>query len=69
LSDLKLTKRELEIAALLVDGLANKQIAFRLSIGLSTVRNHVSSIMRKLDVQNRVQAAIRLYQAGIRPGT
>jgi two-component system nitrate/nitrite response regulator NarL len=50
-----LTPREREIAALIADGLSNKQIARRLSIELATVKNHVHNILRKLGVSRRDQ--------------
>jgi two-component system nitrate/nitrite response regulator NarL len=50
-----LTPREREIAALIGDGLSNKQIARRLSIELATVKNHVHNILRKLGVSRRDQ--------------
>jgi DNA-binding NarL/FixJ family response regulator len=55
-----LTPREREIAALIADGLSNKQIARRLSIELATVKNHVHNILRKLGVSRRDQIAARL---------
>ena len=53
-----LTPREREIAALIGDGLSNKQIARRLSIELATVKNHVHNILRKLGVSRRDQIRI-----------
>jgi two-component system, NarL family, nitrate/nitrite response regulator NarL len=50
-----LTPREREIAALIADGLSNKQIARRLSIEPATVKNHVHNILRKLGVSGRDQ--------------
>jgi two-component system nitrate/nitrite response regulator NarL len=55
LSDL--TKRELEVLALIERGLANKEIARRLSIGLPTVKNHVHRILKKLQAHRRGEAA------------
>lgn len=52
-----LTTREQEVARLLVDGLSNKQIAARLTIELPTVKNHVHSILDKLGVPGRRDAA------------
>ena len=53
-----LTKRELEIVKLLVKGLNNKQIAKELFITCHTVKAHISSIFRKLNVRNRILAAV-----------
>ena len=52
-----LTSRETEVVALIDAGLSNKQIAARLSIQLSTVKNHVHNILEKLDVPARDDAA------------
>lgn len=57
-----LTEREKEILALLVEGLGNKEIAHRLSISQSTVRNHLHNILYKLHLDNRVQLAIYAYR-------
>jgi two-component system nitrate/nitrite response regulator NarL len=65
----RLTAREREILGLIAEGLSNKQIARRLSIGLSTVKNHVHSIMKKLDVRERHQAVTRLRAGGARVET
>ena len=53
-----LTPREREIAALIGDGLSNKQIARRLSIELATVKNHVHNMLRKLGVTRRDQIVL-----------
>jgi DNA-binding NarL/FixJ family response regulator len=50
--------RELEVLQLVARGKANPEIAEALFIGQSTVRNHISSILMKLQVDNRVQAAV-----------
>ena len=52
-----LTARELEVLALLVEGLRNAEIAERLFVSEKTVDHHVSAILRKLDVPTRAQAA------------
>lgn len=56
----RLTSRELEVAALLQEGLANKQIARRLTIQLPTVKNHVHNILKKLEAPTRSDAAALL---------
>lgn len=53
-----LTRRELEIIKLLVGGLYNKEIADTLNISEKTVKNHISSIFRKINVSDRTQAAV-----------
>jgi NarL family two-component system response regulator LiaR len=53
-----LSKRELEVLALLVEGLSNREIAQRLSISPATVKHHVSACMSKLGAANRAQAAV-----------
>jgi DNA-binding NarL/FixJ family response regulator len=60
----RLTTRELEVATLLQQGLSNKQIARRLTIQLPTVKNHVHSILRKLDAPTRREAAEVLRTGG-----
>lgn len=57
-----LTKREYEITILIADGLNNKAIADKLFISEKTVKNHVSNILKKLQVEDRVQAAIFAYK-------
>lgn len=53
-----LTERENEVLKLLSNGMLNKEIATALYISEKTVKNHVSSIFRKLNVQDRTQAAV-----------
>jgi DNA-binding NarL/FixJ family response regulator len=60
-----LSAREVQVLELIVAGLANKQIAYTLSIAEYTVKNHVKSILDKLDVQDRTQAATAAIQRGI----
>jgi two-component system, NarL family, nitrate/nitrite response regulator NarL len=55
-----LTARELEIALLVAQGLSNKEIARRLHITLATVKNHVHSILNKLQVTRRADVGQRL---------
>jgi NarL family two-component system response regulator LiaR len=51
-----LTERELEVLALMVEGLNNTQIAGRLSVSSSTIKSHVSNILSKLEVTSRTEA-------------
>jgi len=60
-----LSAREVQVLALIVRGLANKQIAFTLNIAEHTVKNHVKNILSKLGVQDRTQAATAAIQRGI----
>lgn len=59
----QLTQRERDVLRLLADGLGDRDIAAALTISRRTVETHVSSILRKLDVRNRVEAA-RRYRDG-----
>jgi NarL family two-component system response regulator LiaR len=53
-----LTAREYDVLRLIVEGLANKQIAQRLGIGEKTIKTHVSRVLAKLGVADRTQAAV-----------
>ena len=60
-----LTGREREVLALLVEGLANADIAERLYIGVSTAKSHVSNILSKLSVATRTEAVSLALQRGL----
>jgi DNA-binding NarL/FixJ family response regulator len=60
-----LTERETDVLRLLAGGKANKEIAADLMIGEKTVKTHVSSILNKLGVQSRTQAALYAAQSGL----
>jgi len=61
----KLTSRECEVLALLVEGLTNHQIADVLGVAASTVKTHVQNVMLKLGASDRTQAAVIAVRAGI----
>ncbi|MBV9335314.1 MAG: response regulator transcription factor [Solirubrobacterales bacterium] len=58
-SDPKLTPRELEVLKFVARGIDNREIARSLFLSEHTVKNHVSNILLKLQVENRIQAAVR----------
>lgn len=60
----KLTKRELEILALLAKGFLYKEIADQLGISLSTVRAHLHTVYEKLHVQSRTEAVVKYLNKG-----
>lgn len=60
-----LTDREIEVLALIVEGMNNTQIAKKLFITLSTAKAHVHSILQKLYVSNRTQATIQAVKEGL----
>ncbi|MEV0429524.1 response regulator transcription factor [Micromonospora sp. NPDC050495] len=60
-----LTQREAQILSLLVKGLSNSEIAERIRLAEGTVKTYVSTILLRLDVKNRVQAAILAHEAGL----
>lgn len=64
-----ITSREHEVLSLLAAGLSNREIAHRLSISERTARTHVSSILDKLGLRSRTQAALYAIQQGLAPAT
>lgn len=60
-----LTEREIEVLRLVGQGLSNKEIALELNIGEKTVKTHVSSILSKLGVVSRTQAALHAVKIGL----
>jgi DNA-binding NarL/FixJ family response regulator len=62
------TERERAVLVLIAEGLSNTEIAARIHIGVGTVKDHVSTILTKLDVGSRVQAALVAQRAGLLDG-
>lgn len=59
-----LSPREMEILQFVTHGLSNKEIATKLGISQQTVKNHMTSILKKLNVQDRTQAAVTALRHG-----
>jgi len=66
INEQNLTKREYEVLTLLAEGLNNKQMGECLFISEKTVKNHISSIFKKINVSDRTQAAIYAYKHNIK---
>ena len=64
LTDDPLTEREVEVLRLVAQGLSNQDIAKGLTISERTVGNHIGSILRKLHLANRTQAALYALREG-----
>src|SRR5687767_2356785 len=64
---LDLTERELEVLALMVEGLNNTQIASRLTVSSSTIKSHVSNILSKLGVTSRTEAVTLALRSRLIP--
>lgn len=60
-----LTEREYQVLSLLVTGMSNTEIAKDLMISVHTVKAHVCSILQKMSVNDRVQAAVKAVRSGL----
>ncbi|MGE0135975.1 MAG: response regulator [Dehalococcoidia bacterium] len=64
----ELTAREVEITRLVAEGLSNSEIAERLVLSHATVKTHISRILAKLELRDRVQLVIAAFEAGLTEG-
>jgi len=67
ISQLELSKRELEILSLLAHGHSNQEIAAKLFVSLSTVKTHIQNLFEKLDVKRRIQAVEKAKRLNLIP--
>ena len=65
LQELSISKREMEVLALMAKGCSNEEIAEKLFVSLNTIKKHSSSIFFKLDVKRRTQAVDKARNMGL----
>lgn len=63
IQSVRMTRREGEIVQLIAEGLANKEIAFKLNLSIYTVKSHVHNILEKMALNTRVQIAIHSHSS------
>src|SRR5580765_7584399 len=66
-SQLELSKRELEVLSLMAQGHSNQEIAAKLFVSLSTVKTHIQNLFEKLDVKRRIQAVEKAKRLNLIP--
>lgn len=67
MTDLGLSKRELDVLQLMAEGLSNQEIAERLFVSLNTIKTHNSNLFEKLDVKRRTQAVEKAKRLSLIP--
>ena len=61
----RLTPQQIKVLILIAEGLQNKEIAFRMGLSVSTVKQHVSGIMLRLDIRTRTGVVTKAQKLGL----